>query len=112
MKEWQKEWILAMTCVLSGVEHKDHYVGGGEKTVRGNVSSGYGVWKSVDAGNTWTQAGLEKSRHIPRLRVHPDNPDIVYAAVLGNIYKPTEERGIFKSTDGGKSWYFFFFLLQ
>jgi len=80
------------------------YVGGGEQTVRGNVSSGYGVWKSVDAGKTWTAAGLEKSRHIPRMRVHPDNPDIVYAAVLGNIYKPTTERGVYKSTDGGQTW--------
>ena len=80
------------------------YVGGGEKTVRGNVSSGYGVWKSVDAGKTWKQAGLEKSRHVPRLRVHPDNPDVVFAAVLGNIYKSSEERGIYKSTDGGTTW--------
>lgn len=80
------------------------YAGGGEKTVRGNVSSGYGVWKSVDAGKTWQQAGLEKTRHIPRLKVHPDNPDVVYAAVLGNIYKPTEARGVYKSTDGGQSW--------
>ncbi len=80
------------------------YAGGGEKTVRGNVSSGYGIWKSVDAGKSWTSAGLEKSRHIPRLRVHPTNPDIVYAAVLGNIYKPTAERGIYKSTDGGQNW--------
>lgn len=80
------------------------YVGGGEKTVRGNVSSGYGVWKSVDAGKTWEQAGLEKTRHIPRLKVDPNNHDIVYAAVLGNIYKPTEDRGIYKSTDGGNSW--------
>lgn len=80
------------------------YAGGGEKTVRGNVSSGYGVWKSVDAGKTWKEAGLEKSRHVPRLRVHPTNPDIVYAAVLGNIYKPSEERGVYKTTDGGASW--------
>ena len=80
------------------------YAGGGEKTVRGNVSSGYGVWKTEDAGKTWTQAGLAKSRHIPRLKVHPKNSDIVFAAVLGNIYKPTAERGIYKSTDGGKSW--------
>lgn len=80
------------------------YVGGGEQTVRGNVSSGYGVWKSVDAGKTWTAAGLEKSRHIPRMRVHPTNHDIVYAAVLGNIYKPSPERGVFKSTDGGQTW--------
>jgi photosystem II stability/assembly factor-like uncharacterized protein len=80
------------------------YVGGGEKTVRGNVSSGYGVWKSVDAGKTWTASGLEKSRHIPRIAIHPTNHNIVYAGVMGNIYKPTEERGVYKSTDGGKTW--------
>lgn len=80
------------------------YVGGGEVTIRGNVSSGSGVWKSVDAGKTWTFSGLPKSRHIPRIVIDPQNPDIVYAAVLGNIYKPTDERGIYKSVDGGKSW--------
>ncbi|WP_422858355.1 VPS10 domain-containing protein [Flagellimonas sp. S174] len=80
------------------------YVGGGEKTLRGNVSSGYGVWKTEDAGKTWQKAGLEKSRHVPRIRVHPTDYNTVYAAVLGNIYKPTKERGIYKSTDGGKSW--------
>jgi photosystem II stability/assembly factor-like uncharacterized protein len=80
------------------------YVGGGEKTVRGNVSSGYGVWKSEDAGKTWTASGLEKSRHIPRIAIHPTDHNIVYAGVMGNIYKPTEERGVYKSTDGGKTW--------
>jgi len=80
------------------------YVGGGEKTVRGNVSSGYGIWKSVDAGKTWQSAGLKNSRHVPRITVHPTNSDIVYAGVLGNIYKPTQERGVYKSTDGGKTW--------
>ena len=80
------------------------YVGGGEVTVRGNVSSGYGIWKSVDAGKTWTFSGLPKSRHVPRIVIHPTNPDIVYAAVLGNIYKPTDERGVYKSIDGGRSW--------
>ena len=80
------------------------YVGGGEVTLRGNVSSGYGLWKSVDAGKTWTFSGLPKSRHIPRIVIHPDNPDVVYAAVLGNIYKPTSDRGVYKSTNGGKSW--------
>ncbi|MEM6864952.1 MAG: glycosyl hydrolase, partial [Bacteroidota bacterium] len=80
------------------------YVGGGEKTLRGNVSSGYGVWKTEDAGKTWKKAGLEKSRHVPRLRIHPTDYNTVYAAVLGNIYKPTKERGVYKSTDGGKSW--------
>jgi photosystem II stability/assembly factor-like uncharacterized protein len=80
------------------------YVGGGEKTVRGNVSSGYGVWKSVDAGKTWTKSGLKNSRHIPRIAIHPTNHNIVYAGVLGNIYKPRQERGVYKSTDGGKTW--------
>ncbi len=80
------------------------YVGGGEKTVRGNVSSGYGLWKSEDAGKTWESAGLKNSRHVPRIAIHPKNHNIVYAAVLGNIYKPTQDRGVYKSTDGGKSW--------
>lgn len=80
------------------------YVGGGEKTVRGNVSSGYGIWKSVDAGKTWTSAGLKNSRHVPRIAVDPTDHNIVYAGVLGNIYKPTQDRGVYKSTDGGKTW--------
>ncbi|MEM7187295.1 MAG: glycosyl hydrolase [Bacteroidota bacterium] len=80
------------------------YVGGGEKTVRGNVSSGYGIWKTEDAGKTWKESGLKNSRHVPRIAVHPKNHDIVYAAVLGNIYKPTQERGVYKSTDGGRNW--------
>lgn len=80
------------------------YVGGGEVTVRGNVSHGYGMWKSVDAGKTWKSIGLEDSRRIPRIRIHPTNPDIVYAAVLGHLYGPNQERGVFKSVDGGESW--------
>jgi photosystem II stability/assembly factor-like uncharacterized protein len=80
------------------------YVGGGEKTVRGNVSSGYGIWKSVDAGKTWTDAGLKNSRHVPRIVVDPTNHDVVFAGVLGNIYKPTQDRGVYKSIDGGKTW--------
>ncbi|MBC7923718.1 MAG: glycosyl hydrolase [Ferruginibacter sp.] len=80
------------------------YAGGGEVTVRGNVSSGYGVWKSQDAGKTWQFAGLPKARHVPRIRIHPRNPDLVYAAVLGNLYAPGEERGVYRSKDGGKNW--------
>ena len=80
------------------------YVGGGEKTLRGNVSSGYGIWKTVDAGKTWNSVGLKNSRHVPRIRIHPSDPNIVYAAVLGNIYKPTQDRGVYKSVDGGKTW--------
>ena len=80
------------------------YVGGGEKTLRGNVSSGYGIWKTEDAGKTWTSAGLKNSRHVPRIRIHPTDHNTIYAAVLGDIYKPTQDRGIYKSTDGGKTW--------
>lgn len=80
------------------------YVGGGEKTVRGNVSYGYGVWKSVDAGKSWEQTGLENSRHISRIRIHPKNPDIVYAAVMGDLFKSSEERGVYRSKDGGETW--------
>ena len=80
------------------------YVGNGEVTIRGNVSSGDGMWKSVDAGKTWQHIGLEKSRHIPRVRIHPKNSDIVFAAVLGDLYKPSNERGVYKSIDGGKYW--------
>ncbi len=80
------------------------YVGGGEVTIRGNVSSGYGIFKSVDAGKTWNYSGLPNSRHIPRIVIDPNNNDIVYAAVLGNIYKPTADRGVYKSIDGGASW--------
>ena len=80
------------------------YVGGGEVTVRGNVSSGYGMWKSVDAGATWQSIGLKNTRHIPRIRIHPKNPDLVYAAVMGDLYKSSSERGVYRSKDGGKNW--------
>jgi photosystem II stability/assembly factor-like uncharacterized protein len=80
------------------------YVGTGEVTVRGNVSSGNGIWKSVDAGKTWIHIGLENSQHIPRIRINPKNSNIVYAAILGDLYKSNKERGVFKSIDGGKTW--------
>lgn len=80
------------------------YVGGGEVTVRGNVSFGSGLWKSEDAGRSWKNTGLNNSRHIPRIRVHPQNCDIVYAAVLGDLFKSSVERGVYRSKDGGKTW--------
>ncbi|MGH9459183.1 MAG: WD40/YVTN/BNR-like repeat-containing protein [Thermoanaerobaculia bacterium] len=80
------------------------YVGTGEKTVRGNVSHGDGIWKSTDAGATWTHAGLADSRHIPRIRIHPTDADVVYAAALGHLFGPSDERGVYRTTDGGKSW--------
>ena len=80
------------------------YAGGGEVTVRGNVASGSGMWRSTDAGKTWASIGLKDSRHIPRIRVHPRDPDLVYAAVLGHISGPNEGRGVYRSKDGGATW--------
>jgi photosystem II stability/assembly factor-like uncharacterized protein len=80
------------------------YVGQGEGTIRGNVSYGHGMWKSTDAGKTWIFVGLKESKHIPRIRIHPKNPDLVYAAVLGDLFKSSEERGVYRSDDGGKNW--------
>jgi photosystem II stability/assembly factor-like uncharacterized protein len=85
-------------------DHNVIYVGGGEQTVRGNVSSGYGMYKSVNAGKTWDHIGLADSRHISRVRIHPGNSDVVFVAAMGNLYKPNKQRGVFKSTDGGKTW--------
>ena len=80
------------------------YVGMGETELRGNIIQGDGVYKTTDAGRTWTHVGLEKTMAIGRIRVHPENPDIVYVAALGDPYASTPDRGVFKSTDGGKTW--------
>lgn len=81
------------------------YVGMGEHAVRGVMTSaGDGVYKSVDGGNTWIHKGLENTRHIADIVIHPDNPDVVLVAAQGSVHGPTEERGIYKSTDGGDTW--------
>jgi photosystem II stability/assembly factor-like uncharacterized protein len=80
------------------------YAGTGEQTIRGNVSSGDGLWKSTDAGKTWTKIGLEDSRHIGRIRVHPKDPNLVYVAAMGHAFGPNNTRGVFRSRDGGKTW--------
>jgi photosystem II stability/assembly factor-like uncharacterized protein len=80
------------------------YVGMGECCLRGNISHGDGVYKSTDGGKTWKQTGLENTRHIARISVHPQNSDIVYVAALGHAFGPNKERGLFRSTDGGKTW--------
>jgi len=80
------------------------YVGTGEANPRNSVSWGNGVYKSTDAGKTWQYVGLKETQHIGRIVVHPRNPDIVYVAALGRIWGPNKERGLYKSTDGGKTW--------
>ncbi|PYR21469.1 MAG: glycosyl hydrolase [Acidobacteria bacterium] len=80
------------------------YVGMGEGCLRGNLSSGDGVYKSTDAGRTWTHVGLADSSQIGRMQIHPTNPDIVYVAAIGHPYGPNAERGVFRSKDGGTTW--------
>ena len=80
------------------------YIGMGETCIRGNIMSGDGVYKSSDAGKTWTHIGFRDARNISKIRIHPKNPDIVYVAAFGHHGGPNEERGVFKSTDGGKTW--------
>ena len=80
------------------------YAGTGEGLQRQFISPGNGVYKSTDAGATWTHVGLQKTRHIARLRIHPSNPDIVYVAAMGDMFGPNPERGVYRSTDGGATW--------
>jgi photosystem II stability/assembly factor-like uncharacterized protein len=80
------------------------YVGTGSASPRGNISTGNGVYKSTDAGKTWELVGLENWAQIGKLQIHPQDPDCVYAAVLGNIFGANPERGVYRTTDGGKSW--------
>ena len=80
------------------------YVGMGETAIRGDVSHGDGVYKSTDGGKTWSHLGLADTRYIGRVRIHPQNPDLVYVAALGHAFGPNQERGVFRSQDGGKTW--------
>ena len=81
------------------------YVGEGENTVRGNVAEGLnGMWRSDDGGRSWKNLGLKEGRHIIRIIIHPRDPNTVWVAALGHLFGPNEERGVFKTTDGGKTW--------
>ena len=80
------------------------YAGMGETCIRSVPSYGDGVYRSTDAGKSWKHMGLEDTRHIGRVRIHPANPDIVYVAALGHAFGPNRQRGVFRSTDGGETW--------
>ena len=80
------------------------WAGTGEGKIRSHVSVGQGIYKSVDAGRSWTLMGLERTGRIPRLVVHPTDPDVAYACAMGHAYGPQPERGVFRTTDGGDSW--------
>ncbi len=89
---------------LADSDHNVLYAGSGEACLRGNISYGDGVYKSTDAGKTWTNVGLKDSRHIGAVIIDPRNPDIVLVAALGHAWGPNTERGIFRTADGGKTW--------
>ncbi len=80
------------------------YAGTGETTIRIDVSFGDGMYKSTDAGRTWKHIGLENTKQIGEIRVHPDNPDLVYVAAFGDAFGPNEDRGVYRSSDGGENW--------
>ena len=89
---------------VSEVDHNVVYVGMGESCIRGDVSYGDGVYGSTDAGETWSHLGLEDTRHIARIRVHPSDSNTVYVAALGHAFGPNEQRGVFRTRDGGVNW--------
>jgi photosystem II stability/assembly factor-like uncharacterized protein len=92
------------SIAVADSDHNVIYVGTGESAIRGNASHGDGVYKSVDAGKTWTHAGLEDTEQIGQIRVDPKDPNLVYVAALGHMAGPNAERGVFRSKDSGKTW--------
>jgi len=80
------------------------WAGTGEQNNRQSTSWGNGVYRSTDGGETWTHLGLENTRHIGRVRVHPEDPDVAYVAAQGNLWAPSPDRGVYKTTDGGETW--------
>ncbi len=103
--QFDREATVSIGDVCVAQSNKDIvWVGTGENNPRNSVSYGDGVYKSTDGGKTWKNMGLKNTFQIGRIIVHPKNPDIVYVGALGRLYGPNEERGLFKTTDGGKTW--------
>ncbi len=92
------------SLAVANSDHNTIYVGTGEACIRGNIAQGDGVYKSLDGGKTWKNIGLHDTRAIGKVIINPNNPDIVFVAALGHPYGPNTERGIFRTTDGGKTW--------
>jgi photosystem II stability/assembly factor-like uncharacterized protein len=102
---FQKETVSSIGALaVAPSDHNVIYAGTGEAAIRGDITFGDGVYKSIDGGKNWKNVGLKDSRHIGALIVHPTNPDIVFVAALGHAFGPNNERGIFKTTDGGRTW--------
>jgi photosystem II stability/assembly factor-like uncharacterized protein len=102
---WERQPIASLGDLAIAPSNPDIiWIGTGEEDSRNSVQPGYGVYKSTDGGITWNSMGLEKTQHIGRIVVHPTNPDIVYVAALGALWGTNPERGLYKTTDGGKTW--------
>src|SRR5229473_164535 len=106
---WDPLFDKQSTSSIGGIAVSDSdpnviYVGTGEACIRGNISFGDGVYRSNDGGKTWNNVGLKDTRHIGKVIVHPTNPDLAYVAALGHAYGANNERGIFRTRDGGKTW--------
>ena len=100
-----KEGITSVGAIaVSESDHNVVYVGTGEACIRGNITYGNGVYRSVDGGQSWQHLGLDDTRQIGRLIVDPKNPNRVFVAALGHAFGPNTERGVFRSLDGGKTW--------
>ncbi len=103
--QFDKETTVSLGAVaVAPSDPKIVWVGTGEKNPRNSVSYGDGIYKSTDGGKTWTHMGLKDSFQIGDIIIHPENPDVVYVGALGRLYGPNDERGLYKTTDGGKTW--------
>jgi len=102
---WENESVHSIGCIaIFQANPEVLWLGSGERANRQSSSWGDGVYKSTDAGKTWTNVGLRDSHHIGRIATHPTNPDVVYVAAMGRLWGPNPERGLYKTEDGGKSW--------
>jgi photosystem II stability/assembly factor-like uncharacterized protein len=102
---FDKESIASIGSIdVASSDHNIIYAGSGEACIRGNITYGNGVYKSVDGGKSWKNIGLKDTRHIGAVIVDPKHPNIVFVAALGHAYGPNEERGVFRTTDGGATW--------
>ena len=101
---FDNQMVMTIGDIKVDWQNKIIYIGSGENNSSRSSYSGNGIYRSVDNGKNWVNIGLQESHHIGRIILHPKNPDILWVASLGHLYSPSTERGIYKSTDGGKSW--------